>query len=307
MIDYTIIIPHYNIPRLLRRLLRTIPQREDLQVIVVDDCSPKEALDEMAVLQTEFQNVEWYSTGTNGGGGKARNIGLQHAKGKYLIFADADDFFNLCFEETLDAYKDTSYDEVLFVTNSVDTETYQPSDRGSHLIDVVKRYEKTHDVADLKYKHTAPWAKFVRREIVERNNITFQESPVYNDMRFNQQVDYYSKNFCTDERAIYCVTFRYGSVSCVDNVGKELSKVRVMNDYYNFFRQHSIPYDCMGLIAPTYFGLKKLGHKNEARLTLQMWQEECGLSKQQIVGCLVKYQVISKLLPKLNAFKKIFC
>jgi glycosyltransferase involved in cell wall biosynthesis len=123
MIDYTIIIPHYNIPRLLRRLLRTIPQREDLQVIVVDDCSPKEALDEMAVLQTEFQNVEWYSTGTNGGGGKARNIGLQHAKGKYLIFADADDFFNLCFEETLDAYKDTSYDEVLFVTNSVDTET----------------------------------------------------------------------------------------------------------------------------------------------------------------------------------------
>jgi glycosyltransferase involved in cell wall biosynthesis len=254
-----------------------------------------------------FPNVEWYSTETNGGGGKARNIGLRHAKGKYLIFADADDFFNWCFDEILDIYKDTHYDEIFFVSNSVDTDTYQASDRGSHLLSIVEKFKHTHDVSDLKYKHTAPWAKFVSREVVEKNNISFQESLVYNDMHFCQLVDFYSSNFCVDEHAIYCVTFRKGSISCIDNKEKELVKVKVMNDYYNFFRQHSISYNYEGLIAPTYFSLKKLGYEDYAHITLQMWQESCHLSKQQIVYSLVKYQVISKLLPRLNVFKKIFC
>lgn len=40
--NYSLIIPHFNIPKLLRRLLSTVPKREDLQVIIVDDCSTKE-------------------------------------------------------------------------------------------------------------------------------------------------------------------------------------------------------------------------------------------------------------------------
>lgn len=39
-INYSIIIPHYGIPELLGRCLRSIPERDDIQVIVVDDNSP---------------------------------------------------------------------------------------------------------------------------------------------------------------------------------------------------------------------------------------------------------------------------
>lgn len=39
--NYSLIIPHYNTPDLLRRLLRTVTKRDDLQVIAVDDCSTK--------------------------------------------------------------------------------------------------------------------------------------------------------------------------------------------------------------------------------------------------------------------------
>lgn len=38
--NYTIIIPHYNIPSLLERCISSIPQRNDIQIIVIDDCSP---------------------------------------------------------------------------------------------------------------------------------------------------------------------------------------------------------------------------------------------------------------------------
>jgi len=39
MIYYSFVIPHYNTPDLLQRLIDSIPQREDIEVIVVDDNS----------------------------------------------------------------------------------------------------------------------------------------------------------------------------------------------------------------------------------------------------------------------------
>ena len=45
MINYSVIIPHKNIPKLLQRCLDSIPVRDDLQVIVVDDNSDLDVVD----------------------------------------------------------------------------------------------------------------------------------------------------------------------------------------------------------------------------------------------------------------------
>ena len=45
MINYSIIIPHKNIPNLLQRCLDSIPNREDVQIIVVDDNSDPNIVD----------------------------------------------------------------------------------------------------------------------------------------------------------------------------------------------------------------------------------------------------------------------
>lgn len=37
--------------------------------------------------------LEFIRASKNGGAGYARNVGLEHAKGKWLLFADADDFY----------------------------------------------------------------------------------------------------------------------------------------------------------------------------------------------------------------------
>ena len=55
--NYTLLIPHYNIPFLLRRLLKSVPRRDDLQVIVVDDCSFRD-LGEYDKLREEYDWVE---------------------------------------------------------------------------------------------------------------------------------------------------------------------------------------------------------------------------------------------------------
>lgn len=93
MINYTVIIPHYNIPDLLRRCLKSIPCREDVQVVVVDDRSSDENLIILKEMERDFSNVQFIYLEKNQGGGNARNVGLQYAIGTYVFFADADDFF----------------------------------------------------------------------------------------------------------------------------------------------------------------------------------------------------------------------
>ena len=51
---------------------------------------------------------------------------MQHAKGKYVLFADADDFFHECINDIFDEYKEETSDIVFFNGDSVDSETLVP-------------------------------------------------------------------------------------------------------------------------------------------------------------------------------------
>ena len=89
---YTVSIPHYNSPLLLQRMLKSIPEREDIQVIVVDDGSCVENVN--AIKKIQHKNLEIILLSENKGGGNARNEGLKRASGKWYISVDADDFFS---------------------------------------------------------------------------------------------------------------------------------------------------------------------------------------------------------------------
>ena len=57
MINYSIIISHKNIPDLLSRCLDSIPKREDIQIIVVDDNSEDQYLDTLYALYLPDPNL----------------------------------------------------------------------------------------------------------------------------------------------------------------------------------------------------------------------------------------------------------
>mgnify|MGYP003305656243 CR=1 FL=1 len=97
MINYSIIIPHKNIPLLLQRCLDSIPIRDDLEVIVVDDDSDPSLVDFDSFPGKDRKDVEIVLDKMGKGAGASRNIGLSRAKGKWVVFCDADDFFNYCF------------------------------------------------------------------------------------------------------------------------------------------------------------------------------------------------------------------
>lgn len=240
--NYTLIIPHYNIPRLLSRLLGTVPKRDDLQVIVVDDCSTQE-LDELEKVRKDYNWVEWYSTGINGGGGKARNIGLDHAKGKYLIFADADDLFMPeCGILWDNATKDDKIDISYFQVKTRDNETLQ--DEQSYVerkyIDIKNNHNALNEW--LRYGYPEPWGKIIKTELVIDNKIKFQETCAANDILFSVKTGFFAKEIRFINQPMYLYFHRTGSVSNnqLESDSKISSRVEAYFEVEHFLSQNGI-------------------------------------------------------------------
>jgi len=218
MINYSIIIPHKNIPHLLQRCLDSIPRREDVQIIVVDDNSDTDKVDfaNFPGLNDPYVEVVFgKNENDRKGAGYARNLGLEKAKGKWLVFADADDFFMPCFDEVLDKYVNDENDIIYFKITSVDLDTLQPATRHQYIIDCLEQIQKNNDW-DLACLLVTPWGSFIKREIVKNNNIVFSEVQWGNDVYFAVKASL-AKNKSIAEEEIYCVTSRGGSLTKQDS------------------------------------------------------------------------------------------
>lgn len=262
MINYSIIIPHYNNPKLLVRCLNSIPKRTDVQVIVIDDCSPRNSLYEDVVLKYSQNNVEFYQTPRNMGAGCARNIGLKYAKGKWLIFADADDYFNACFSDMLDSYVDSAVDVIFFKASSQDSDTYVNTNRCNYVNAWIDGYLLAPNVYDyhLRYLFGEPWSKIINNKLVIDHSIQFAETIIHNDTRFSYQVGYFAKKIEADKHAIYCITDQPNSVSKQESLERIFVRTEVFCEKYCWLKKHGVDYQLEGLAAS---GLKEFQKKND--------------------------------------------
>ena len=137
--NLSIIIPHYNTPDLLEKLIVSIPNTDDIQIIVIDDNSDKD-LKLLENVKNMYQNkIEYYVNDTGvKGAGACRNIGLRHADGKWLLFSDADDYFLEGMYETVAQYFDSDYDEVFFIPTSKYIDSGELSNRQIITLNLMK-------------------------------------------------------------------------------------------------------------------------------------------------------------------------
>lgn len=212
-INYSIIIPHYNIPDLLMRCLKSIPVRSDVQVIVVDDCSPgaNEYKQRYPELSRPF--VEFYSTLHGGSAGNARNVGLKHAKGNWVIFSDSDDFFTDDFSDILDEYVDNDSDIVIFNSKGVLSNDINIEYDRDMRTEYFENYEKDADDLYFRFCCVTPWAKIIKRNFVERIGARFDETRYSNDYFFSVFTGFHAKKLLPVNRIMYVVTRRDGSLS----------------------------------------------------------------------------------------------
>ena len=211
---FSVIIPHREIPDLLMRCLKSIPVSEDIQVIVVDDNSPDvdTYLEKYPELSRPY--LEFIRAPKNGGAGYARNIGLSHAKGKWLLFADADDFYVDNMYEIINTHVESDADVIYFQKQAVYSDDInRKSPRSGYIDKIMDIYLKTGNELPVRTRYCVPWGKMIRKSLVEGHHIRFEEIRYANDVLFSTYVGCFAKKIEAIDSVLYVVTSREGSAT----------------------------------------------------------------------------------------------
>lgn len=190
MIHYSFILPWHKDDALFRRAVASVPVRDDVELLTVEDKERK-------------------------GAGHARNEALAKARGKWLIFIDSDDYFVADVLELLDRHRDGEADIVYFNQRAEMVCTGAPSSRVDDKTRLLAAYSGHQEQLDFycRYCYPEPVGKMVRRELVERWNIRFDETSCANDYMFSVLCGLRAESVAFDPAVLYVLTEREGSVS----------------------------------------------------------------------------------------------
>lgn len=182
MIRFSFLIPFWNLdPWMLRRMLDSIPHREDVEILLLDNAS--DDVDKAHFPGVGDANTRVIFQQERKTVGYCRNVLMEQAQGEWVIFADADDrYFTEELERLMDRPEITDYDLIywglqqFFPNGTVmdDSMGYQ----GDGIVPMTdRRYAMAH-------KYESPH-KMVRRSLLMKHpDIRFDEIPIYEDVAY---------------------------------------------------------------------------------------------------------------------------
>ncbi len=191
-IKVSVIMPIYNAYSYLRPAMDSVLDQtlSEIEVICVDDGSTDSSLDILKEYQAKDSRVR-ILTENNAGPSWARNKGLSRARGKYIIFLDADDFYKLDLLEKMyeRAERDnlditiTEYD--IYNDRSSSFESRIKSDHGSIFEGdtIVSKNEYPEVIFQCTSNYV--WNKLFRASFIKEKELTFdQNMRVFEDVYF---------------------------------------------------------------------------------------------------------------------------
>ncbi len=191
-IKVTVVIPVYNAEDYLGPAMDSIITQTltDIEIICVDDGSTDASLDIIREYQNNDSRIR-IVTETNAGPAIARNNGIRRARGKYIAFLDADDFYEPSLLEELynEAERDeldvviTNYD--VFNTHKATFERVIPEKHEN--IYQPNRVTSKSEYPDYIFTSTngAAWNKLFRTEFVKEKELVFlTDVRMYEDVYF---------------------------------------------------------------------------------------------------------------------------
>ena len=115
----SIVVPVYNVELYLSDCLKSLREQtfQDIEIICVNDGSKDDSLQILTVAASCDPRIRIISK-ANGGLSSARNAGIQHARGRYIMFVDSDDFLvDTACQRVFETFTETEADLVVFGIN----------------------------------------------------------------------------------------------------------------------------------------------------------------------------------------------
>ena len=208
----SIIVPCYNVEKYIERCLNSILNQtigiENMEIILVDDCSTDGTREILRGCQEKYPFLTVLFNEENLRQGGARNRGIEIATGKYLGFVDSDDwiepdmYLDMC--QTADRY-DCDLLNIWSVRSSKEG-FLSPDEIPTGKRDQRIRLQNDKDRSDIiasGYIKIGAWNCIFRRDMICEHQIRFPEHLAYEDILWGTAVLLYVQNVYIMEKRYY--------------------------------------------------------------------------------------------------------
>ena len=226
----SIVVPIYNVENYLRQCLDSIMGQtyQNFECLLINDGSPDHSADICREYVSKDSRFKYFEK-KNGGVSSARNLGIEHSKGDYITFIDADDWvdsdylevlYTTLLEEgadiTVSTYKQFNIKDGCFYIHSFQRGYEKKIFTGSELID------KLQLLSSFDHSYSSVCGKLVKSVRVE--NIRFNE-----ETTLGEDMEFWYKLFLISDKVVY--------------INKDTYIYRTSNDEYKHFELEKIRSD----------------------------------------------------------------
>lgn len=200
----SIIIPVYNASSYIKEALDSVVHQslKNIEIIAINDCSTDESLNILKEYSEEYNNIRIFSTSKNSGSpGIPKNIGINNAKGEYVMFMDNDDIYaeDAC-EVLYDIAQKTNSDVIMgnavLYPSKAPLRSWKSVFRGTRARLNIKKNR------ELIYVMTN-WAKLFKRGFLIEHNINFHDFNYFDDQLFMIQCYFKSNHISLTSKVVY--------------------------------------------------------------------------------------------------------
>ena len=206
--QFSVIVPVYNAEKTIHRCVDSILQQNamDMELLLVNDGS-SDSSEEICLFYAAKDPRVRYISKENGGVSSARNVGLDAASGKYVMFVDSDDYVSpdyfQCITDVLQRY---DWDLIRFslcdANRALGAESV-PSEAEYH----TRKAAFPKIIDDICSKAlNSPCGKVYRREILEREQIRFPlGASVAEDRALNIRYSMHMTSYFVSSKVVYYI------------------------------------------------------------------------------------------------------
>ncbi len=223
MILFSIIVPAYNAAGYVEENLRSLLEQgmadDSFEVLAIDDCSLDSTYSIIQGLEDAYPGrLRAFRTKENSGPGIARNVGLAHARGEWILFMDSDDRLAEGALAILREFIATDVEgtdiDAIAINWHYDTESSVESDKKYGRYDLMcltkSKVELIRDFISLGMDGSVIYT-VAKRDLIERNGLVFFDR-FHEDVDFIFKIYYHSKRIAILDRILYIKNNRDGSI-----------------------------------------------------------------------------------------------
>lgn len=219
----SIIVPVYKVEEYLEKCIRSILDQtyRNIEVILVNDGSPDRCPDICDFYSNKYSQVKVIHK-ENGGLSEARNVGLDAAKGEYVLFVDSDDYIDLnTCELFIKEIGSTNPDIVVgnarrIKDKSVTEMKHKYITRGR----IVTGEEYLKEELKSQTMYMPAWLNLYKRSFLQENNLKFKVGILHEDEQFTPRAFLKAKRVIGTDIVFYNYLIRNDSIT----MQKDLSR-----------------------------------------------------------------------------------